>query len=209
MAQPTTNKPRKGPENFLEALQGLRQIPGDIKQEAKIQVTKMFTSDVPEMLGLKGASGTLAPNESLSLNQLEGAEKRGFDEAQKQFETRLFQMRQDDEAKVRKQEAAIKEQIKSIQEEVQLLAREAGQFTQEIQVASFQAVRSPGVYHQNFFSHLRSVIMAIRKRVADSRHWLAEYNGRARKKSHYWGQVQKSGTKYMLSAERYMVTSTG
>ena len=169
----------------------------------------MFTSDVPEMLGLKSSSGTLSPHESLSLNQLESAKKEGFDAAQKQFEMRLFHLRQEDEAKVRKEEAVIKEQIKTIQEEVKLLAHEAGQFTQEIQVASFQAVRSPGAYHRNFFSHLKSIIVALRKRVADSRHWLAESNGRARKRSFYWGQVQKSGTKYMLSAERYMVTSTG
>jgi len=196
------------PANFLEALRGLRDVPGDFKQEAKIQVTKMFTQDVPEMLGLK-SSGTLNPNESVSLNQLDSAKKEGFDTANRQFEMRLHQMRQEDEARARKQEQIIREQIKSIQEEVKLLAKSAGELTQEIEVATFQAVRNPGAYHQTFFAHLRTIIVAMRKRVVDSRHWLAEFNGRARKKSHYWGNVQKSGTKYMLSSERYMVTSTG
>src|SRR3989344_7927868 len=203
----STNK-RPTPANFLEALRDLREIPGDFKQEAKIQITKMFTQDAPEILGLK-SSGTLAPNESVSLNQLDSAKREGFDSASKQFEMRLSQMRQEDEARTRKQTEVITQQIKTIQEEVKTLAKSACEFSHEIEVATFQAVRNPGVYHQSFFSHLRTIIVTMRKRVTDSRHWLAEFNGRARKKSHYWGQVQKSGTKYMLSSERYMVTSTG
>src|SRR3989344_3243721 len=107
----STNK-RPTPANFLEALRDLREIPGDFKQEAKVQVTKMFTQDAPEMLGLK-SSGTLNPNESVSLNQLESAKKDGFDSASKQFEMRLSQMRQEDEARTRNKSAVIKEQIKT------------------------------------------------------------------------------------------------
>jgi hypothetical protein len=125
------------------------------------------------------------------------------------YNARLSAMREEERARLLRQEAQNREQIKVIQEEIRLLAKSSGELSIEVETATYQATLNPGVYHKNFFSHLKSLLVAIRKKVVDSRHWLAEHNTRARKKGFYWGQVQKSGTKFMLSAERYMVTSTG
>jgi hypothetical protein len=73
-----------------------------------------------------------------------------------------------------------------------------------------QAPVSPGIYHRHFFAQLKSFIQDIRRRVQDSKHWLAVANSRASKRQgFFWGQAQKSGTKFLLSQERYMATTTG
>jgi hypothetical protein len=78
-------------------------------------------------------------------------------------------------------------------------------------VAAMQAPVNPGIYHQNFFASLRTFISNMRLRIQESRNWLAASNARASKKgkSAYWTQAKQSGTKFTLSSERYMVTSTG
>lgn len=198
MAKPQQKRP--APNNFLEALRELGQ---DMASEAKMQVKQMVTTDIPESFGITG-SGTLKPNESLTVQPRN--ETRSQETA---INGRLHQMREEEQAQYRRNEAQMREQIKSIQEEIRRLASSVGSFAQEVQAATSQAVVNPGVYHRNFFSQLRTLIVAMRKRVDESRHWLAESNSRGKKKSYYWGQVQKSGTSYLLSSERYMVTSTG
>lgn len=108
-----------------------------------------------------------------------------------------------------RKQVEVKRQITSIQEELQLLVKEAGLVSQEVQVAVEQVVVNPGIYHVNFFNKIRQLIILLRKKVADSRTWMHETNSRANRRLGYWGKVKKSGTKFMLSQERYMATQAG
>ena len=198
-----TRKP--APENFLEAF---RELSRDAVSEAKTQITRIATNDIPQSFGL-GSSGTLNPNESLSMDALRQAEMRGEQNAENKFDTRLSQMRQEERASLMRQESMVKDQIKSIQEEIRSLAKSAGGLAQEVQVATMQATVNPGAYQRNFFIHLKTLIITLHQRTESSRNWLATSNSRAGKKGGYWNQVKSSGTKFMLSSERYMVTSTG
>lgn len=85
MATPSKGAPRPAPQNFIEALTGLSKRTGE---EAKVQVTKVFAEDIPQALGF---SGTLNPNESLSLADVEAAERRGEQRASRRFSNRLEQ----------------------------------------------------------------------------------------------------------------------
>jgi hypothetical protein len=199
MAQVSQKQRRPAPANFLEAL---RDLSKGVVDEVKIQVTTAITSDIPQSLGI---SGTLEPNKSFSMADLKSAEQSGERKAEARFSNRL----QEEKIVWLRAENESKAQVKSIQEEIQLMAKSVGELAHEVQIASFQAPANPGVYHKSFFSRLRSYIQALRVKVQESKHWLATQNARASKRSHYWGQVQKSGTKFMLSQERYMVTSTG
>ncbi len=201
----TKPKKQNPPTNFLEAL---RELGRDVASEAQSQAKQVFTQDVPDSLGLPHSSGTLKPNESLSVsrNQTDSAAERKTDT---HFSQRLTQMREEEQARVRRQDAEVREQIKQIQLEIKSLAKAAGELAAEVQVASIQAVVNPGEYHKHFFTRLLSLIKALRLKVNESRHWLAEFNNRSQKKGAYWSNVKKSGTSYMLSSERYMVTSTG
>lgn len=190
--------PVRNYDSFLEAF---KDLGAGAVSEMVDQGKKMFTDDVPASFGFKG---DLAPNESFSLSDLKSAENRG----EKRAENRMGQeLRQN----ILRQEQQVKMQIISIQEEIQKMAKSMGDFAKEIQVAAMQAPVNPGIYHQNFFASLRTFISNMRLRIQESRNWLATSNARASKKGKgvYWTQAQKSGTKYTLSSERYMVTSTG
>ena len=193
---------KRAPTNFLEAL---RDLGSDFKSEAKIQVSKIVTDDIPQSLGL---SGTLAPNESVSVSQMANKPEQQDSKAESQFSARLHQVREEERAFYSQREAATKQQIQAILTEIKSLAKSAGGLAREVEIAAFQAPANPGVYHRSFFSQLKSLIMALRQQVQDSSHWLHTTNSRVAKKG-YWGQVASSGTKFMLSSERYMVTSTG
>ncbi len=126
-------------------------------------------------------------------------------EQQRQFATRR---RQEFLVFSQKEETRRKEII-TLQEELQKLVEEIQDVSQEVDTAVSQQLVNPGIYHANFFDKLRQLIKLLRQRVHDSRTWLATFNQRAQAKLGYWGQVQTSGTKFMLSQERYMVTQTG
>lgn len=205
-----SNKPSRkkieSPENFLEALRDLgKSTVSEISSQAKTA----FTQDIPEAFGLGSSGGTLQPNESFNLSELKQAENRGFKKAESQFGNRLSEMRQMERSRLLKEESEAKKQIQAIREDIANLAKSMGDFAQEIQIATMQAPTNPGVYHKNFYAHLRSVIRSLQTRVESSKNWLASSNSRAAKKGFYWSQVKSSGTKFMLSSERYMVTSTG
>ncbi|HJZ05102.1 hypothetical protein A2634_04405 [Candidatus Amesbacteria bacterium RIFCSPHIGHO2_01_FULL_48_32] len=197
---------RPAPVNFLEAL---RDLGSDLKSEAKIQVKKIVISDLPEAIGLTPASGTLQPNEQISVAQLQQAENQGEKKAEARFQMRLQQIKAEEQSYRQRQETQIRQTIQAIQSEIKSLVKSAGGLAHEVEIAASQAPANPGVYHVTFFHQLKALIVTLRRKVEDSRHWLATTNSRAQKRSYYWGQVGKSGTKYMLSSERYMVTSTG
>jgi hypothetical protein len=196
----------QSPENFLEALRGLgRSVSDEVVSQAK----SVVTLDIPESFGAKTSGGTLKPNESFSLNDLKSAKETGYRQAENEFTQRLGEMRQMEYGRLVREESEAKKQIQSIREDIANLAKSMGEFSKEIEVASLQAPTNPGIYHKNFYAHLRSVIKALRAKVESSRDWLSTTNSRAKKRNFYWSQVKSSGTKFMLSSERYMVTSTG
>lgn len=194
MASPTpkvARRPVRAPDSFLEALQELGK---GVVSEAKIQVKNIVTQDIPQSLGL---SGDLQPDQPVSIESLHKTEARFSNRLQ---EERMIYLRSEQETK---------HQITALLQEIQLLAKTTGLMAQEIQVATMQAVVNPGVYHRSFFEQLRTFIKDIRAKVTESRNWLATHSARSSKKNYYWGQVGASGSKFMLSSERYMVTSTG
>ena len=180
MASSTTKVARRPVRAPDSFLEALQELGKGVVSEAKIQIT-----------------GDLQPDQPVSLESLRHTEARFNNRFQ---EERLLYLRSETETK---------QQITAILQEIQVLAKSTGQMAHEVQMATMQAVVNPGVYHRSFFEQLRSFIKTIRAKVEQSRNWLATHSARASKRSYYWGQVGASGSKFMLSSERYMVTSTG
>ena len=206
MASYSTSQKRRAfrpADNFLEALRDLgKGVVNDVVDQAKITVT----SDIPQSFGL---SGSLEPNQSFSVGDLKKAEQTGEARAESRFNDRLSRLSEEHRTLFLRQEAEVTKQIQSIQNEIALLAKSTGELVKEVQVAAIQAPVNPGVYHQNFFEHLRSIIKSLRLKAQDGKNWLASFNSRSSKRGYYWGQVAKSGSKFTLSQERYAVMSTG
>jgi hypothetical protein len=191
-------------DNFLEAF---RDLGKGAVSEVKSQINQVFTKDIPEELGLN-LSGTIKPHESVSLPEDLSMQELNYTRKNEQLRS-LNIFRQEELARMHREEASSKEEIIFIRKEIQSIAKIAGDLAKEFEIAATQAPTNPGIYHKNFFSQLRSFLILMRKRIQDSKEWLSTTNARTSKRGYYWSQVGQSGTKYMLSSERYMVTSTG
>lgn len=106
-------------------------------------------------------------------------------------------------------EQETKAKVAALQEKVKELSSATQNLAKEVKIAAVQTPVEPGVYHETFFEKLILFVKSLTKKVEDASVWLAALNSRAKKRPFYWAQVQKSGTKFMLSGERYMSTQAG
>ncbi len=210
------SRPKKPAKNsssdsFLEALRDLGSSATssvtdgvkDFASDAWSQLSGNYPTDqsYPDFPNLPQASGRLRnPGRMFPSESENRYRKQAFYERQQRVnEKTLFS----------KTEQQTKLQIQAIQEEIKKLAASTQNLAKEVQVAALQTPVNPGRYHVNFFEKLRQTIILIKKRIEESASWLATYNGKSKKQDFYWSQVGKSGTKYMLSQERYMSNSAG
>jgi hypothetical protein len=112
-------------------------------------------------------------------------------------------------------EEKAKKEIELIQKDIKTLVVQTGKLSSELieaekTVATQVVDIKTGTYYVSFFERIRRLIKLAKKRITESRTWLEAFSSRNRAKGgYYWGQVQKSGTKFMLSQERYMATQAG
>lgn len=158
--------------------------------------------------GLAKSPSEFKPNQPLDLAELrkqeEKREKKFFG-----FQQDYLNLRHQEKLIWTKQEQETKLQINAVLGELKKLAQATKNLAQEVKIASEQVPVEPGVYHLSFFEKLRQTILLFKKQIEQSASWLTTSNQRAKKRNFYWSQVRKSGTKFMLSQERYMSTQAG
>lgn len=187
-------KKAQGSTNFIEALKGFGS---SFKKQSKDAVL-----GIPS----KPQSGDLKAEQPFNFEDYLKSKERQIVTREKQRyerkiqEERLIFHHKQEEAKL---------QIKAIQEELKKLASATSGLSVEVKKAVFTAAVEPGTYHENFFDRIRRLIEFARKKIVESKSWLETFNHRTKKRSHYWFNVKKSGTKFMLSQERYMSTQVG
>ena len=200
-----SNKPKsKTPvltDNFIEQLRSLSKGVGQ-------SMAKDVIGGIPEtaydQFARRQRSGTLRPNEDLTLSQ-----SREQNPSQQRLQQEVARVRQEERAVFKQKEQQAQLEVKAIQQELAKLVAVTKDLVDKIEIAAKVEPVNPGVYHLNFFEKLRQAIIIFRKRVEESADWLALFNQRSKRKGHYWNQFKKSGTKFLLSQERYMSTQAG
>lgn len=109
---------------------------------------------------------------------------------------------------VKMEEIGLKQKIEAVRSELKTLASSLKSLNSEMQKAVTETPVHPGIYHENFFERLRSILKVLREQIEDSRTWLATWNQRKQKKN-YWGMFKKHGTQFGLSSERTLATQAG
>lgn len=109
---------------------------------------------------------------------------------------------------VKLEEIGIKQKIESVRSELKALTASLKTLNTEIAKAVSEVPVHPGVYHENFFDRLRSIIKVLREQIEDSRSWLALWTQRKQKRN-FWGLYKKHGTQFGLSSERTIATQAG
>lgn len=103
-------------------------------------------------------------------------------------------------------------QVKNLQEELKKLAKATVDLASEAKAAevnAMQEVPAAGKYHVNFLEKFIKALAELRSKLEESSVWLSTWNKKASKKNYYWGQFKKSGSKFLLSSDRYMSTQAG
>lgn len=188
-------------DNFLEKL---RELGSDVGDSVIEDVIEGLPSTAIDQLTGRKRSGTLKPNETLSLEEAQEQEQ-----SRRRLSREFFRVRQEERLVFKQEEQKTRLQIKAIQEELKKLVESTKDLVKEVEVASKLEPVEPGVYHLNFFERLKQAIIIFRKKIEDSASWLSLFNQRAKKRGYYWTQFKKSGTKFLLSQERYMATQAG
>jgi hypothetical protein len=154
------------------------------------------------------SSGEIKPSQSLDFGGLSNQQEK-LEQQRWGFYQDYLDLRKREQVVWTKQEQEVKLQVKAILSELKQIAAATKNLTKEVNVAAAQAPAETGVYHLNFFEKLRLALIELKKRVEESATWLATFNQKSKKRNYYWAQFKKSGTKYTLSADRYMATQVG
>lgn len=156
-------------------------------------------------------SGDLRPGEVIPVSDAINIEetKRREEQAREQERLLARQREEEEQARFRAKQEQVMKQIEAIREAILKIAKKTQSVGWEFEKAAFEAPVNPGSYHVTFFEKLKSALEVVKKRLDESASWLHVYNKRKKNIPFFWQQVQKSGTKYMLSAERYMQMAAG
>jgi len=190
--------------NFLEAL---RDLGGGIADSTIHELGEGVAKSAVDQLTGRPRSGVLKPDQTLRIEEIaqeERRERKAFD-----FQREFLDLGREEKLIWSRAEQETKLQIAAILEELKKLASSTMQLGKEVEIAAKQVPVEPGIYHVSFFERLRQAIILFKKRIDESATWLAAFNRRAKRRSYYWAQVKKSGTKFMLSPDRYMATQAG
>ena len=196
--------------NFLEAFkENAGKRPAEIVSGGNF--LEAFKKSALRRTDVVPTSGDLRPGETIPVSDAISFEESRRREEEARVQEALMAQRREEEERARfkaKQEQVVK-QIEAIREAVLKIAKRTQNVGMEFEKAAFEAPVNPGSYHVTFFEKLQSALEVIKKRLDDSASWLQVYNKRKKNMPFFWQQVQKSGTKYMLSSERYMQMAPG
>ena len=144
-------------DNFLEKLRELGSDAGDLVVEDVIE--GIPSTAVDQITGRK-RSGTLKPNETLSLEKTQEQEQ-----FRRQLSREFFRVRQEERLVFKQEEQRTRLQIKAIQEEPKKLVESTKDLVKEVEVATILEPVEPGVYHLNFFERLKRLSLSLGKRL--------------------------------------------
>jgi hypothetical protein len=192
---PKKKTPVYGNDNVLESLRGVGSSVG--KTIVKDVIAQTGSDMLRSILGGSPKSGELQQNQAIEFSTTQ--------ENAPAVQPRSVESHQ---TVRRSEDTEVKQKIEGIRAELKALSRSIKNLRQEISKTVMDTPVDPGIYHLNFFEHLRTYLQAMKEQVDDSRTWLMACNNRKAKKG-YWGMMKKHGTSFGLSNERSIATSAG
>jgi hypothetical protein len=187
--------PVYGNDNILESLRGVGSSVG--KTIVKDVIAQTGSDMLRSILGGSPKSGELQQNQAIE-----------FTTAPEKIPAVHTRSVESHQTLRRSEDVEVKQKIEGIRAELKALSQSIKNLRQEISKTVLDTPVDPGIYHLNFFEHLRSYLQMMKEQVDDSRTWLMAANNRKAKKG-YWGQFKKHGTSFGLSSERSIATSAG
>ncbi len=111
-----------------------------------------------------------------------------------------------------KSQKAIESLLQELRIEVKKLEAQTSELTGAVRNVTVETGVKASLYHTNFFEWVLSSLRDLRKKVGESRMWLATWQSKKKKKG-YWGNAKKKGgqlnLEYMMNEERSIATANG
>lgn len=171
-----------------------------------------------QLTAKKNTSGEIRPGQTIKPDQQEPQEIKDYQQLIRQQEAAKqkidFQRRinlaegslrlkdsQETSAKINQ----IKEQIKAIADNMSQINHQV----EAIETTAKENTPQESRYQLSFLELLLSFLKDLRERVEEGNTWLAAFQKKTSKRNYFWGQVKKSGSKFLLSSDRTPATQTG
>jgi hypothetical protein len=207
--KPDPQKKKKRPVKLNNPVEAIRDLGGNVVDSAVQDVGKGVAETAFNQIAGRQMSGDLEPNQTLDIQKEAQDASQKTENLRQGFYQEFLDIRRQERQISVQVEQETKLQIAAVLEELKQISFSTKKLAKEVKVASEQVPADPGVYHINFFERLRKTLVFLRKKIDESATWLSAFNQRSKKRNYYWGQVKKSGGKFMLSQERYMATQAG
>lgn len=196
--------------NFVESV---RDMGTSVVKSLKNDVVKGTAQSIFDQLLGSTKTGQVPSTEQNPAANLEAiiADRESQAAEQARSQERAFHVNKQKESQVLFSFAdeKVRKEIEGVRSELTMLVKTMGKVEKQIEMAIMDNVTDAGVYHLNYFQKLKTWIIFMRKSLEDSSSWLGMAAGRGKRQSYFWGQVQKSGTKYSMSSERNVQMGAG
>jgi len=206
--QKQNNKKTSSQDSFLEAF---RDLGADITSSAKNDLGKKGAKDIfDSVFPSNQPNPQNQENKQFPFNpfSVENQLEKRYQQQAKRTEI----IRREEKILFTRQQKETQEQVTALQEEIKKLAKTTADLSsqaKEAEITVMQEVPEVGTYHVNFFARLRKLIAELRSQIQESSFWLAAWNKKSQKRNYYWNQFRRSGSKFLLSSDRYVATQAG
>ena len=184
-------------------------------KELKRTLREELTQNFPTEIAAQIQGGKPAPQEILPGQSINPAEKES-QEQKRPFIPSFYQEKSPFILKESAKEMETKISIQSLRQEIQKESKRVEEAAINLNQELASSVAEENLFphqasqeHLSFLENLLKTLRVFREKIEDSQVWLAASSQRQSRRNFFWGQVKKSGSKFLLSSDRTPATQTG
>ena len=183
----------------------------ELKRTLREELTQNFPAEIAAQIqGEKPASQEILPGQSINPAEKESQEQKrpfipSFYQEKSPFILKESATEIETKISIQSLRQEIQKESKRVEEAAINLSQELASSVAEENLFPHQASQE----HLSFLENLLKTLRVFREKIEDSQVWLAASSQRQSRRNFFWGQVKKSGSKFLLSSDRTPATQTG
>ena len=183
----------------------------ELKRTLREELTQNFPAEITAQIqGEKPTSQEILPGQSVNLAEKVNQEQKP------PFIPSFYQEKSPFILKESATEIETKISIQSLRQEIQEESKRVEEAAINLNQELASSVAEENLFpqkasqeHLSFLENLLKTLRVFREKIEDSQVWLAASSQRQSRRNFFWGQVKKSGSKFLLSSDRTPATQTG
>jgi len=183
----------------------------ELKRTLREELTQNFPAEIAAQIqGEKPVSQEIFPGQSINPAEKESREQKrpfipSFYQEKSPFILKESATEIETKISIQSLRQEIQKESKRVEEAAVNLSQELASSVAEENLFPHQASQE----HLSFLENLLKTLRVFREKIEDSQVWLAASSQRQSRRNFFWGQVKKSGSKFLLSSDRTPATQTG